>query len=32
MLTGLFNAVGGKSLSGQAFASRVLDWRDETAT
>lgn len=29
LLTGLFNAVGGKSISGQAFASRVLDWRDK---
>jgi general secretion pathway protein K len=29
MLAGLFNAVGGKSLSGDAFASRVVDWRDE---
>jgi general secretion pathway protein K len=29
MLAGLFIAVGAKSLSGQAFASRVVDWRDE---
>jgi general secretion pathway protein K len=29
MLAGLFAAVGAKSLSGQAFSSRVLDWRDE---
>lgn len=29
LLAGLFEAVGGKSLSGQSFASRVLDWRDE---
>jgi general secretion pathway protein K len=29
MLAGLFAAVGAKSMSGQAFGSRVVDWRDE---
>lgn len=29
LLAGLFSAVGGTSMSGQAFAARVLDWRDE---
>jgi general secretion pathway protein K len=29
LLSGLFTAVGGKSLSGQAFGNRVVDWRDE---
>ena len=29
LLAGLFSAAGGKSLSNQAFASRVVDWRDK---
>ncbi len=28
LLEGLYSAVGGNSLSAQAFASRVVDWRD----
>lgn len=29
LLAGLFQAVGGTSMSGQAFGNRVVDWRDE---
>ena len=29
LLEGLYKAVGGTSLSAQAFANRVVDWRDE---
>jgi type II secretory pathway component PulK len=29
LLAGLFRAVGGNSLSPEAFSARVLDWRDE---
>lgn len=28
LLTGLFSTVGGNSMSGQAFAARIVDWRD----
>lgn len=31
MLAGLFEAVGGRSLDPDAFAARVLDWRDPDA-
>lgn len=29
LLAGLYSAAGGTSLSDQAFAARVVDWRDE---
>jgi general secretion pathway protein K len=29
LLAGLYSAAGGTSLSSQAFAARVVDWRDE---
>lgn len=29
LLEGLFRAVNGQSMSAQAFAARVVDWRDE---
>lgn len=29
LLEGLFRAVSGTSMSGQAFAARIVDWRDE---
>jgi len=29
LLAGLYSTAGGTSLSGQAFAARVVDWRDQ---